>query len=136
MDYLKAKVDAGADFIITQLFFDNNDFYDFQERCALAGINVPIIAGIMPVTSIKGLMHMAELALGARFPAALLRSLDRCDNDEKAVRKVGVQWAAEQCRRLIDAQVRGLHFYTLNRSSATREVYASLGIKDTRRLNR
>src|SRR5437660_8053338 len=69
MDHLKAKVDAGADYMVTQLFFDNRDFYDFRERCALAGIHIPIIAGIMPITSMGGLKRMAELAGGARFPA-------------------------------------------------------------------
>ena len=75
MDYFKAKVDAGADYIITQLFFDNEDFLDFCERCALAGIHIPIIAGIMPITSMGGLKRMAELAGGARFPAKLLAYL-------------------------------------------------------------
>ena len=69
MENLKRKVDAGADYICTQLFFRNDDFYDFRERCELAGIHVPIIAGIMPITSKPGLVRMAELALGARFPA-------------------------------------------------------------------
>jgi methylenetetrahydrofolate reductase (NADPH) len=136
MDYLKAKIDAGADYIVTQLFFDNRDFYDFRERCALAGINVPILAGIMPITSTKGLARMAELALGSRFPAGLLKALSRCDGDERLVRNVGVQWAAEQCRDLLDHRVRGIHFYTLNRSTATREVFASLGVKDSLRLAR
>jgi methylenetetrahydrofolate reductase (NADPH) len=134
MDHLKEKVDAGADYIVTQLFFDNRDFYDFRERCELAGVKVPILAGIMPITSMRGLQHMAGLALGARFPAKLLRALKRCDGDEKYVRKVGVQWVAEQCRDLLDNQARGIHFYTLNRSTATREIYASLGVKDSRRL--
>jgi methylenetetrahydrofolate reductase (NADPH) len=131
MDYLKAKVDAGADYIVTQLFFDNRDFYDFRERCELAGIRVPIIAGIMPITSSKNLARMAELALGARFPARLLRAIARCAGDEEYVKRVGVQWATEQCRDLLDNRVRGIHFYTLNRSTATREIYASLGVKDS-----
>ncbi|HLJ53465.1 MAG TPA: methylenetetrahydrofolate reductase [NAD(P)H] [Chthonomonadaceae bacterium] len=135
MDHLKAKIDAGADYIVTQLFFDNHDFYDFRERCDLAGIHVPILAGIMPITSSRGLERMAELALGTRFPARLLRALGRCKGDEKYVRKVGVQWAAEQCRDLLDNRVRGIHFYTLNRSTATREVYAALGVKDSRDLD-
>ena len=135
MDYLKEKIDAGADYIVTQLFFDNRDFYDYRERCDIAGIRVPILAGIMPITSSKGLERMAELSLGVRYPARLLKALARCDGDEKYVRKVGVQWAAEQCRDLLDNHVRGIHFYTLNRSTATREVYASLGVKDSRRLD-
>src|SRR5438874_3291284 len=89
MDFLKAKVDAGADYICTQLFFDNRDFYDFRERCELAGIHVPIIAGIMPITGKANMQRMAELALGARVPAALLRAVGRCANDE-AVARVGI----------------------------------------------
>jgi methylenetetrahydrofolate reductase (NADPH) len=136
MDYLKAKVDEGADYIVTQLFFDNRDLYDFRERCELAGIKIPIIAGIMPITSSAGLLRMAELALGARFPARLLKAVARCDGDEKYVRKVGLQWVTEQCRDLLDNHVRGIHFYTLNRSKTTQEIYASLGVKDSRRLER
>ena len=128
LDYLKRKVDAGADYICTQLFFSNADFYDFRERCELAGIRVPIIAGIMPITSKENLARMAELALGARFPARLLRAIGRCDEDSKAVAKVGIHWATEQCRDLLDNQVRGIHFYTLNRSDATRQIYESLGL--------
>lgn len=132
MELLRAKVDAGADYICTQLFFDNRDFYDFRERCRLAGIAVPIIAGIMPVTSASGMKRMAELALGARFPASLMRAVNRAGGDEELVRRVGIQWAAEQCRDLLDHDVDGIHFYTLNRSSATREVYASLGLRHSR----
>jgi methylenetetrahydrofolate reductase (NADPH) len=136
MEYLKAKVEAGADYIVTQLFFDNRDFFDFRERCELAGIKVPILAGIMPVTSARGMVRMADLALGVRFPASLLRAVRRCDGDEKYIRKVGVQWATEQCRSLLDNHVRGIHFYTLNRSTATREIYSFLGGGDSRRLDR
>ncbi len=134
MDYLKAKVDAGADYIVTQLFFDNRDFFDFRERCDLAGITVPILAGIMPVTSEKGLQRMSELALGARFPARLLRAIRRCNGVESYVRKVGIQWATEQCRDLLDNQVKGIHFYTLNRSTATREIFSFLGGADAHHL--
>jgi methylenetetrahydrofolate reductase (NADPH) len=134
MDYLKAKVDAGAEYICTQLFFDNRDFYDFRDRCLLAGIRLPILAGIMPVTSIKVMMRMAETALGARFPAPLLRAINRTGGDADAVRRVGIHWATEQCRDLLDHQVRGIHFYTLNRSTATREIYLNLGVKDSRSL--
>ncbi len=131
LDHLKAKVDAGADYICTQLFFDNHDFYDFRERCELAGIRVPIIAGIMPVTSLGGMKRMAQLALGARFPAKLLRALGRAADDPEAVKRVGVHWATEQCRDLLDNQVRGIHFYTLNRSDATRQIYQNLGLRDS-----
>lgn len=131
MEYLKRKVDAGADYICTQLFFCNDDFYDFRERCELAGIHIPILAGIMPITKDTNISRMAELALGARFPARLLRALDRCGGDPEAVSRVGIHWATEQCRDLLDNNVRGLHFYTLNRSDATRLIYENLGVKDS-----
>src|SRR5215472_3699359 len=128
MDYFKAKVDAGADYIVTQLFFDNRDFLDFRERCALAGVHIPIIAGIMPITSISGLKRMAELAGGARFPAKLLRALEPWQNNGEMVKSVGIQYALEQCRDLLENDVTGIHFYTLNRSDATRIIFDSLGI--------
>jgi methylenetetrahydrofolate reductase (NADPH) len=134
MDFLKAKVDAGADYICTQLFFDNHDFYDFRERCELAGIHVPILAGIMPVLSQGGMKRMAQLALGARVPAKLLRALGRAANDPEAVKRVGIHWATEQCRDLLDNQVRGIHFYTLNKSDATRQIYQNLGLRDSSSL--
>lgn len=127
MDYLKAKVDAGADYICTQLFFDNHDFFDYRDRCELAGVNVPIIAGIMPVTSLGSMKRMAELAAGSRYPAKLLKSLSRA-KDDAAVEKVGVHYAAQQCAELLDKGVKGIHFYTLNKSRATREIYQSLGL--------
>jgi methylenetetrahydrofolate reductase (NADPH) len=132
MDYLKRKVDAGADYIVTQLFFDNRDFLDFRDRCDIAGIRVPIIAGIMPVTSMAGMKRMAELAAGARFPAKLLRALQRCGNDADAVSRVGVHYASEQCHDLLENKVRGIHFYTLNKSDATKRIFESLGLKDSR----
>lgn len=131
IEHLKAKVDAGADLIVTQLFFDNRDFYDFRARCELAGIRVPIVAGVMPVTSEAGLLKMAELAAGARFPAPLLRAIARCQGDSESIKRVGVHWATEQCRDLLDNNVSGIHFYTLNKSTATREIYANLGVKDS-----
>jgi methylenetetrahydrofolate reductase (NADPH) len=130
MEYLKHKVDAGADYVCTQLFFENRDFYDFRERCELAGITVPIVAGIMPITSKAGMLRMCELALGARIPARLLKAVGRCA-DDAAVAKVGTHWATEQCRDLLDNGVRGIHFYTLNRSDATRQIYEYLGVKDS-----
>ncbi len=127
MDHLKAKIDAGADYICTQLFFDNNDYYDYCERCEIAGIKVPIIAGIMPVTTLKGLTRTAELALGARVPAKLLRAVLRAENDEM-VEKVGVHWATQQVFDLFDRKVAGIHFYTLNRSKPTLKIYDLLAV--------
>ncbi|HOP46517.1 MAG TPA: methylenetetrahydrofolate reductase [NAD(P)H] [Desulfobacteraceae bacterium] len=134
IEYLKAKVDAGADYIITQLFFDNRDFYDFCERCELAGIQVPIIAGIMPVITLNGMNRMAEIASGARFPAPLIKSVTRAKID-KYVEKVGVHWATGQVRDLTDNNVRGIHFYTLNNAKATLQIYESLGVKDSRQFS-
>ncbi len=131
LDHLKAKVDEGADYICTQLFFDNRDFLDFRERCDLAGIRVPMIAGIMPVTTISGMKRMAELAAGARFPAKLLKALDRAQGEPQAVERVGIHYAAQQCAELLDAGIDGIHFYTLNKSRVTREIYASLGLAKT-----
>jgi methylenetetrahydrofolate reductase (NADPH) len=131
LEYLKAKVDAGADWVCTQLFFDNRDFFDFRDRCELAGIRVPIVAGVMPVTSVKGMLAMSDMALGARFPAPLLRRLNRTEGEPEAVRRVGVHWATQQCAELLENEVSGIHFYTLNKSNATREIYQSLGVKDT-----
>lgn len=137
IEYLKRKVDEGAHAIITQLFFDNRDFYDFRDRCEMAGIKVPIVAGIMPITSATGMARMADLAAGSRYPASLLRSIERATSGypdpnsaeaRQAIRRVGVHWATEQCRDLLDHQVRGLHLYTLNKSTATREIYATLGV--------
>lgn len=130
IDYLKAKVDAGADYIVTQLFFDNRDYYDFCERCEIAGIHVPIIAGIMPVLSVKGMYRMVELAAGARLPARLLKLISRADSDDY-VAKAGIHWASEQVRDLLDNDVRGIHFYTLNRSRATVQIYETLGVRNS-----
>jgi methylenetetrahydrofolate reductase (NADPH) len=128
MDYLKAKVDAGADYICTQLFFDNHDFYDFRDRSALAGIEAPIIAGIMPVTSLGSMKRMAELAGGSRFPAKLLKALQRANGTPEAVREIGLHYATEQCADLLDNGVAGIHLYTLNQSTATREICQRLGL--------
>jgi methylenetetrahydrofolate reductase (NADPH) len=127
---MKAKVDAGADYICTQLFFDNHDFFDYRDRSALAGINIPIIAGIMPVNSIPGMKRMAELAAGARYPAKLIKALDRASskNDPEAIERVGIHYAAQQCAELLDNAVSGIHLYTLNKSHGTRQIYASLGL--------
>ncbi len=128
IDYLKQKVDAGADYIVTQLFFDNRDFYDFCDRCRLAGIEVPIIAGIMPLRTRKGMMRMAELAAGARFPASLLRRVADAESEED-VEQIGIDWAIDQVKDLVAHQVSGIHFYTLNSATATCEIFSRLGLR-------
>jgi methylenetetrahydrofolate reductase (NADPH) len=127
MDHLKAKVDAGADWITTQLFADNSHFIDWRERCELAGITVPIVAGIMPITSVATMERMADLAAGMTFPARLQRRLLRYRDDAASIEQVGIQWAVEQCNDLIDSGVAGIHFYTLNRSDATQRIFEALG---------
>lgn len=127
IENLKAKVDAGADYIITQLFFDNREFFDYCERCELAGIRVPILAGIMPVLSRSGMLRIAEVAAGVRIPARLQKAVKRAETDEY-VEKVGVHWATEQVMDLMDNGVRGIHFYTLNTARATLKIYETLGV--------
>lgn len=130
MDYLKAKLDEGADYICTQLFFDNHAFFDFRERCRLVGIDVPIIAGIMPVTTISGMNRMAELSAGTNFPARLLKAMLRAGGDRESLERIGINYASNQCSELLDADVDGIHFYTLNKSKATLEIYRNLGINN------
>lgn len=136
LEYLKAKVDAGVDWITSQMFFDNNAFHDWCERCELEGIDVPLIAGIMPITGIKTMRRMADLAGGTNFPAKLQRRIRRYQDDDDAIRQVGVQWATEQCNELLDHGVAGIHFYTLNRSDATLEIFRGLGARDAGSLRR
>ncbi len=135
MEHLKAKVDAGADYICTQLFFDNHDFYDFCERCTIAGISIPVLAGIMPITSVRNMQRMAELAKGAHFPAKLLKALARADSDAH-VEKAGIHWSAEQVRDLLDNEVKGIHFYTLNKADPVIQICESLGITSSSQLNK
>lgn len=130
MDYLKAKIDEGADYICTQLFFDNHAFFDFRDRCRIMDINVPIIAGIMPVTSISGMNRMAELSAGTNFPARLLKAMLRAGGDKASLERIGINYASNQCSELLDSEVDGIHFYTLNKSKATLEIYHNLGFNN------
>jgi methylenetetrahydrofolate reductase (NADPH) len=125
LEYLKEKVDAGADYIVTQLFFDNRDYFDYVERCELAGITVPIIPGIMPIMTKKGMIRMGELALGSRIPSTLLRKVLEAA-DDKEVAEIGIEWATNQVQELIDQKVKGIHFYTLNLSEATLKIFRNL----------
>jgi methylenetetrahydrofolate reductase (NADPH) len=122
---LVGKVRAGAEFLITQLFFDPADYFAFVARARAAGVEVPIVPGIMPVISAQNARRMASLC-GAAIPAALETRLAAAGDDEAATLEVGVAWATEQCRTLLDRGVPGLHFYTLNRSPAARRVHENL----------
>ncbi len=125
IEYLKEKVDAGADYIVTQLFFDNRDYFDFVERCLVAGITVPIIPGIMPISTKKGMTRMSELALGARIPAPLLKKILKAESDTD-VASIGIEWATAQVQELIDHHIKGIHFYTLNMADATLRIFKNL----------
>jgi len=127
---LVQKVRAGADFLITQLFFDDADYFAFVARARAAGITVPIVPGIMPVVSTASIRRMTTLC-GARIPEQLGRALDAAGADDDRALEIGVDWATAQCRELLRRGAPGLHFYTLNRSTATREVYERLGVAVT-----
>ncbi len=122
--YMKLKVDSGADFLVTQLFFDNRSYFDLVRRAREAGIMVPIVPGLMPVPSRRSLVHMTKMS-GATIPEALQRAIDDQPDDE-AVRKLGVQHCIAQCADLLEGGVPGLHFYTFNRARAPIEILAAL----------
>jgi methylenetetrahydrofolate reductase (NADPH) len=122
---LKAKMDAGADWVITQLFFDNADYFKFVERARAAGVDKPIMPGIMPVTGYAQLKRFTQLC-GAKIPAALAERLERVQNDPEAVIDCGIEWATAQCRELLERGAPGIHFYTLNRTRSTTEILKRL----------
>ncbi|NHC12341.1 methylenetetrahydrofolate reductase [NAD(P)H] [Motilibacter deserti] len=124
---LAAKAEAGAEFAVTQFFFDPADYFRLVERVEQLGASIPIVPGLMPVTNVKQIERMSVLS-GAAFPAALAERLHAVEDDPEAVRKVGVEILTELGQRLLDGGAPGLHFYTLNRSTATREVYSALGL--------
>ncbi|HKK52269.1 MAG TPA: methylenetetrahydrofolate reductase [NAD(P)H] [Myxococcota bacterium] len=125
LENLKRKVDCGAHFLVSQFFFDNELFFDFVERARGKGIEVPIVPGIMPIATVSGIRRMAAMN-GTCFPEELEKELQRVDGDDEATYALGVRWARAQCEELLERGVPGIHFYTLNKSPATREIYQSL----------
>jgi methylenetetrahydrofolate reductase (NADPH) len=125
LNNLKRKVDAGLDFLITQLFFDNRHYWDFVERAHASGIRVPIIAGIMPITN-AAQVERFTIACGATLPFKLAAELDRRRSDPQSVMRLGVAHATSQCIDLLTGGAPGIHFYTLNRSHATRDIFTAL----------
>ncbi len=123
--FFKEKVEAGADFAITQMFFDNRFFWEFLELCDRAGIEVPIIPGIMPITNFKQIRKFASMC-GAEIPQKLIERLETVQDSPEEVAKIGVEFATRQCEELIKGGCRGLHFYTLNRSKATLQIYENI----------
>ena len=126
IENLKKKVDAGAEFLITQLFFDNDAYWRFVEKVRAEGIVVPIVPGIMPVLNFANLQRIASLSPGTAIPSGLLRAFETADGDDEASLETGVGFAAEQCRALLANGAPGIHFYTLNRSKATIQTVAAL----------
>lgn len=125
IEHLKQKVDSGADFIITQLFFDNNFFFDFMDRVEAAGIRVPVIPGIMPILNFNQIQRFTKMC-GASIPKPLAAQLEKVQEDAEAVKEIGVRHATEQCRQLLREGAAGIHFYTLNRSMATLAILKNL----------
>ncbi len=125
--YLKKKVDAGAEFILTQLFFSNEDFFQFRDYVRKLGVTVPIIPGIIPILSAAQIKKFTSLC-GARLPAELLNDLDKYANDDEACVEFGIDYATRQCKELLGCAVPGLHFYTLNKARSTTGVLKNLGL--------
>lgn len=126
--HLKEKVEAGADFILTQLFFDNDDFFEFRDFVAgKLGVSVPLVPGVIPILSAPGIIKFTQTC-GAKIPLALRAKLDRFLDDDEAAAEFGIEYATRQCEALLRAGVPGLHFYTLNKSRSTVHVLRNLGL--------
>ncbi|RMF85650.1 MAG: methylenetetrahydrofolate reductase [NAD(P)H] [Nitrospinota bacterium] len=125
LENLKRKVDAGGDFIITQLFFDNRFYFDFVERARRIGITIPIIPGIMPIINFGQIKRFTEMC-GASIPSPLLHRLEAIQEDREAVEAYGIEYATLQCQELLANGAPGIHFYTLNRSKATWQIFQNL----------
>lgn len=124
--HLKEKVDAGADFVLTQLFFDNADYFEFRDYLTQKlGVSVPLIPGIIPILSAGQITKFTQLS-GAKIPAALQAALDKLVNNDEAAVEFGIEYATRQCEELLRAGVPGLHFYTLNKARSTVQVLKNL----------
>ena len=125
LDHLKRKMDAGGDFIVTQLFFKNDAFFRFVERVRAAGIDAPVLPGIMPITNVGQIKRFTELC-GASIPKPLLARIEAVAGDREAVIAEGIDYATHQCRELLEQGAKGVHFYTLNLSRSTKTVLENL----------
>jgi methylenetetrahydrofolate reductase (NADPH) len=125
MANLEKKVEAGMEFGITQLFFNNRDFYEFMERCYKRGLSIPVIPGIMPVTSFSQIERFRVMC-NAELPALTVSKMEKYKDEPADVENIGVEFAVEQCRDLLGNDVRGIHFYTLNKSQAALKIYKAL----------
>lgn len=124
-EYLKKKIDAGADFVLTQLFFNNDDFYEFYNHLSKVGATIPINPGILPILSTQQIKKFTTLC-GASIPAPMMAKLESLAHDDEAVTQYGIEYATKQCEELLKFGVPGVHFYTLNRVRSTREVLKNL----------
>lgn len=125
--HLKAKIDQGADFVITQLFFRNSDYFDCREYLHRLGVTVPIVPGILPILSTAQIKRFTKLC-GAELPTRLVKELERRGDDGEAVTKFGIEYATEQCQELLRDGAPGLHFYTLNKTRSATAVLTNLGL--------
>jgi methylenetetrahydrofolate reductase (NADPH) len=125
LENLVRKVNTGMQVLITQLFFDNSCYFEFVERARAAGIELPIVPGIMPIISASNFKHISALC-GARIPAELHKNLREVADDDAETMEVGVEWAMQQCGDLLSGGAPGIHFYTMNKSPATRRIFESL----------
>jgi methylenetetrahydrofolate reductase (NADPH) len=123
--YLKSKISAGADFVLTQLFFDNADYYEFRDHLRQQGVKIPIVPGIVPILNANQIKKFTAMC-GSRIPAALGAKLDAIGDDEAAATEFGIEYATEQCRDLLKNGAPGIHFYTLNKPHSTVEVLKRL----------
>lgn len=123
--FLKYKVEKGADFIVTQLFFDNQYYFDYVERARKAGITIPIVPGIMPITNFKQIKKFTQMC-GAKIPEFLIEKLEPYQEDLGKTYEIGVEFSIKQCRELLAKGAPGLHFYTLNKSRATVDIFSSI----------
>lgn len=128
IEYAKLKVDKGVDFLVTQLFYDNNHFFDFMDRAAKAGIDVPVVPGVLPILSAAQIRRFTGLC-GATIPPELDRQLDKYADDDNAIRDLGIEYATKQVQELWDSGVPGVHFYVLNRSYSVSKILDNLGIE-------
>ncbi len=117
---LKKKVDAGAEFIVTQLFYDNKKFFEFVDKCRSIGINVPIIPGLKPITNLRHLSFMPKF-FHVNFPEEFANELEKCKTNE-AIREVGTKWSIQQCKELIEADVPVIHFYTMGKGASVKQI--------------
>lgn len=131
VSFLKVKVDKGADVILTQLFYDNNDFYTFMDLCTKKGIEIPIVPGIFPILTYKSIKKITSLC-GSKIPKQLDSQIEKHQNDQKAVEQIGIEYAVKQCEELLQYGVKGIHFYTMNKSHHIKQIYRAIESKITR----